>query len=125
MENEDLYQPQGGDVCFDHKDSLGKFLKGAEQRLAIPLVGYSYYKKTRFDYYVSKILEEEEISPKDFFIKEMQELSNEGGFRQAVISCSNYSVDENIVEFTLSRGSFATILLREIMKPEDPIKSGF
>ncbi len=125
LENETLYEPQEGDVCFDHKDALGKFLKGADQRLAIPLVGYSYYKKTRFDYYISKILEMEEISPKDFYIKEMQELSNEGGFRQAIISCSNFSVNKNIVEFTLSRGSFATILLREIMKPEDPINSGF
>ena len=125
MENEDLFDSQEGDVCFDHKDALGKFLKGADQRLAIPLVGYSYYKKTRFDYYISKILEEEEISPKDFYIKEMQELSNEGGFRQAVISCSCFSVNDNIVEFTLSRGSFATILLREILKPENPLSSGF
>ena len=125
LENEELYAPQGSDVCYDHKDSLGKFLKGAKQRLAIPIVGYSYYKKTRFDYYISKILEEEEISPKDFFIKEMQELSNEGGFRQAIISCSSFSMNKNIVEFTLSRGSFATILLREIMKPVNPINSGF
>ena len=55
----------------------------------------------------------------------MQEVSNEGGFRQAVISCSDYSSKDNIVEFTLSRGSFATILLREIMKPGDPLDAGF
>lgn len=118
-------EPQEGDVCFDFKDVLGKYIRGADQRLTIPFVGYSYYKKTRFDYYIAKILEEEEITPKDFFIKEMQEVSNEGGFRQALISCSNYSVKDNLVEFTLSRGSFATIMLREIMKPQDPIEAGF
>lgn len=118
-------EPQEGDVCFDFKDVLGKYIKGADQRLTIPFVGYSYYKKTRFDYYISKILEEEEITPKDFFIKEMQEVSNEGGFRQALISCSNYRTKDNLVEFTLSRGSFATIVLREIMKPQDPIEAGF
>jgi len=30
-----------------------------------------------------------------------------------------------MVNFTLSRGSYATILLREIMKPEDPFIAGF
>ncbi|HUT06367.1 MAG TPA: tRNA pseudouridine(13) synthase TruD [Nitrosopumilaceae archaeon] len=124
-DGENLWEPQEGDVCFDPKGIIGKFLRGAGQRLAIPFVGYSYYKKTRFDYQISKILEFEEISPKDFFIKEMQEVSNEGGFRQAAISCTNYSAENNIVEFTLSRGSFATILLREIMKPEDPLNAGF
>jgi tRNA pseudouridine13 synthase len=93
--------------------------------LALPFVGYSYYKKTRFDYQISKILEQEEITPKDFFIKEMQEVSSEGGFRQAAIHCSDYSSHDNMVEFSLSRGSFATILLREIMKPSDPMIAGF
>ncbi len=124
-EGESIFDPQEGDVCFDSKDVLGKYIKGNDQRLTIPFVGYSYYKKTRFDYYISKILDYEEISPKDFFIKEMQEVSNEGGFRQALISCSNYSAHDDIVEFTLSRGSFATIVLREIMKPEEPFNAGF
>ena len=124
-DGENLFEPQAGDVCFDFKGIIGKFIRGADQRLAIPFVGYSYYKKTRFDYQISKILELEEISPKDFFIKEMQEVSNEGGFRQSAISCSNYSSEGNTLEFTLSRGSFATILLREIMKPENPLNAGF
>ncbi len=55
----------------------------------------------------------------------MQEVSSEGGFRQAAIHCSDYSSYDTTVEFSLSRGSFATILLREIMKPKDPIIAGF
>ena len=55
----------------------------------------------------------------------MQEVSNEGGFRQATIHCYDYSSHENTIEFSLSRGSFATIVLREIMKPTDPIEAGF
>jgi tRNA pseudouridine13 synthase len=125
LDGENLFESKEGDVCFDLKGIIGKYLKGVDQLLAIPFVGYSYYKKTRFDYQISKILESEEISPKDFFIKEMQEVSNEGGFRQAAISCSNYSSEDNTLEFTLSRGSFATILLREIIKPQDPLNSGF
>jgi tRNA pseudouridine13 synthase len=125
LDGENLFESKEGDVCFDLKGIIGKYLKGTDQFLAIPFVGYSYYKKTRFDYQISKILEYEEISPKDFFIKEMQEVSNEGGFRQAAMSCSNYSTEGNTLEFTLSRGSFATILLREIIKPQDPLNAGF
>jgi tRNA pseudouridine13 synthase len=125
LDGENLFEAQEGDVCFDYNGIIGKFIKGADQRLAVPFVGYSYYKKTRFDYQISKILEIEEITPKDFFIKEMQEVSNEGGFRQASMVCSEYLSQENRLEFTLSRGSFATILLREIMKPENPLTAGF
>jgi len=125
LDGENLFESQFGDVCFDSKSIIGKFKDGVEQYLALPFVGYSYYKKTRFDHQISKILSEEEITPKDFFIKEMQEVSSEGGFRQAAIHCSDYLFENNDVEFSLSRGSFATILLREIMKPTDPVDAGF
>lgn len=125
VDGENLFEANSGDVCFDSKAIIGKYVEGSDQKLALPFVGYSYYKKTRFDYQISKILEHEEITPKDFFIKEMQEVSSEGGFRQAAIHCYDYSSNDNAVQFSLSRGSFATILLREIMKPQDPIVAGF
>ena len=126
-DGEDLFDAYPGDVCFDSHGIIGKYVKGMDQNLALPFVGYSYYKKTRFDIQISQVLDQEEISPKDFFIKEMQEVSGEGGFRQAAIHCSDYSSSprDSTVEFSLSRGSFATILLREIMKPKDPLIAGF
>ena len=125
LDGENLFAAKSGDVCYDSKSIIGKFKDGIEQYLSLPFVGYSYYKKTRFDHQISKILIQEEITPKDFFIKEMQEVSSEGGFRQASIHCSDYFSNKNNVEFSLSRGSFATILLREVMKPDDPIAAGF
>lgn len=125
LDGENLFEAQSGDVCFDLRGIIGKYVHGLDQNLALPFVGYSYYKKTRFDFQISKILQQEEITPKDFFIKEMQEVSSEGGFRQAAIHCSDYSSDDDVVEFSLSRGSFATIVLREIMKPQDPMIAGF
>lgn len=95
--------------------------------VAIPIMGYAYYAKTRFAPYMSCVLEDESVSPKDFFIKEMQEISGEGGFRDAIMQCSNYiwQPSNKTVSFSLVRGSFATMLLREIIKPPDPITSGF
>ena len=106
---DELFLPKSGDVCYDKKNILGRFENDPNQRLAIPLVGYSYSKKNRFDYQISKILEDEQIHANDFFSKTMQEVSNEGGFRQATIKCENFSVSEPTVSFTLSRGSYATI----------------
>ena len=122
---EELFLPKYGDVCFDKKNNLGRYQNDPDQRLAIPLVGYSYSKKNRFDYQISQVLENEQIHARDFFSKEMQEVSNEGGFRQSTIKCESSSIIEPFVSFTLSRGSYATILLREIMKPSDPIAAGF
>ena len=122
---EDVFSPQANDVCYDKNSNLGKFENDPLQRLAIPFVGYSYYKKTRFHYYIEKILKDEGITPKDFFSKELQEVSSEGGFRNSSIKCEDYTVDGSIVSFSLSRGSFATIMLREIMKPENPLAVGF
>jgi len=122
---EELFSPKDGDVCFDRNYILGKFQNDPSQRLAIPLVGHSYFKKTRFDFYIQKILEEEEVSLNDFFIKDFQEISVEGGFRNAAIQCNDFETNDNVVKFNLSRGSYATIVLREILKPENPLESGF
>ena len=122
---EDLFSAKEGDVCFDKNYILGKFQNDPLQRLAIPLVGHSYFKKTRFDFYIQKILDEEEVSLNDFFIKDFQEISIEGGFRNAVIQCNDFEMNNNIIQFNLSRGSYATIILREILKPENPLESGF
>jgi tRNA pseudouridine13 synthase len=124
-DGEELFKATQGDICYDNLGNIGKFTNNIDQRLAVPFVGYSYYKKTRFHYQISKILDSEEISPKDFFLKEMQEISNEGGFRNSAIMCSDYGVEQDWVTFRLSRGSYATIVLREIMKPEDPMNTGF
>jgi tRNA pseudouridine13 synthase len=122
---EELFAPQQGDVCYDKNAKLGKYQMTTGEQLTVPLVGHSYFKKTRFDYQISKILAREGISPKDFFLKEMQELSNEGGFRTAKLVCTNFSATNDTVRFTLQRGSFATMVLREMIKPTDPIEAGF
>ena len=122
---EDLYAPGDGDVCYDGAGVLGRYSGDPGQRLAIPMVGYSYYKKTRFHFHIARILGEQGISPRDFYMKGMQEASGEGGFRGAAIRVDGFAVRGDRVSFTLSRGSFATMVLREMIKPRDPLSSGF
>jgi len=89
---EELFFPQSADVCYNKNNELGKFENDHSQRLSIPFVGYSYYKKTRFNYYIEKILRDEGITHKDFFSKEILEISSEGGFRNSSIMCDAYEV---------------------------------
>ncbi len=62
----------------------------------------------------------------------MSELSMEGGFRTPPLLINDLEIqtdmnDKSIIflQFTLQKGSYATILLRELIKPSDPIVAGF
>ncbi len=135
IRGEDLLRPQTGDLCFEMEGPMtfGRIIKynpNLKTKLvpAIRMAGYTFQPgKGRFENITRAILEEEEVAPKDFYIKEMQELSHQGGFRQASLWCTDfwYERDPLMVSFKLPKGSYATTLLREIMKPEDPIRSGF
>ncbi len=137
-----LTVPEENDLCFDvFADELifGKIRKYEKekptdsriQRLPIiRLPGYSFQPgKNRFDKIIKEFMKYENIAAKDFFIKEMQELSESGGFRQACYICKNFSYirEENSlsVGFSVPKGSYATVLLRELIKPANPIESGF
>jgi len=123
------------DFCFklENQLTLGKLMKyindddRTEMVPAMHLPGYSF-KSTdgRFERKLSHMLKEENISPKDFYVKDMQELSVEGGFRQLPLLVNDFSYSDDLhVKFKIPVGAYATILLRELMKPDDPIKSGF
>jgi tRNA pseudouridine13 synthase len=135
MEGEDLLQPQTEDLCFEMEGpaTFGRIIKynpTSKTKLvpAIRMAGYTFQPgKGRFENITRAIMQEEEVSAKDFYIKEMQELSHQGGFRQAPLWCTDfrYELDPLTVSFKLPKGSYATTLLREIIKPDDPIRSGF
>jgi tRNA pseudouridine13 synthase len=132
---EDLLQPAAGDLCFEMEGpaTFGRVIKfnpasGAKAVPAVRMAGYTFQPgKGRFENITKTILEEEGVAAKEFHVKEMQELSQQGGFRQAPLWCMDFSYRQGplAVSFKLPKGSYATTLLREIIKPEDPIKSGF
>lgn len=96
----------------------------------VQLAGYAYRNYgSRFDECLRGVMEEESVEPGEFFVKEMQEVSVEGGFRRPHLQVSEPSseVSEGLarIRFVLPRGGYATVLLREIVKPADPFASGF
>ncbi len=95
----------------------------------VQLVGFAYRDYgSRFDALIREVLESEGVNPGSFYVKELQEVSAEGGFRRPhmAIGSPSWSVTEMTatLEFTLAKGQYATVLLREIIKPEDPVAAG-
>jgi len=113
-------------------------IRQGKMRIALPLVGV----KQRLSQGVmgqieARILEAEDAAAEDFQIAALPELSGRGGLRAVVSPVKNFKVrsvsraTDNLeasqvtLEFMLLRGSYATVLLREIMKPPNPVKAGF
>ncbi|RMF31708.1 MAG: tRNA pseudouridine(13) synthase TruD, partial [Candidatus Nitrosothermus koennekii] len=129
IKNGDDLKARPNDVCFilDGRNRLGMFDGKYQSILAIPTIGYGYKSNHRFAEIIDAIMREEGINHKDFYIKEMQEISSSSGFRQALLYCNefNYTLEPLTISFTLQVGGYATILLRELMKSKDPLASGF
>jgi tRNA pseudouridine13 synthase len=134
----DISRAEPGDNWADTaQDGLGlKTIHGARESQdtgAVPLfqlVGSSYRNYAgRFDSCTEEILAEEGISARQFYSRDLQEVSTEGGFRRPSIAMREPSFDQGadatVLSFTLARGQYATVFVREIVKPSDPARQGF
>jgi tRNA pseudouridine13 synthase len=134
----DISRPEAGDNWGDVSEDgliLRKIhgVREPQATAAVPLLqlsGYAYRNyRSRFDALVEEAMAEEGVSAKDFFVGEMQETSVEGGFRRPHMAAVGlaHEVQGGVatLRFTLARGMYATVLVREIVKPEDPSTQGF
>ena len=125
-------------VTMEKRAEISNLMQTGKLRLAIPLIGFKRNPSEGVQGEIERrILEEEEVSPSDFRIAAMPEVSAKGTLRTVITPINNFSADEispdaNIpcryetrAIFMLHRGSYATILLRELMKPRNIIKEGF
>jgi tRNA pseudouridine13 synthase len=113
-------------------------MEAGKMRLAIPLLGFKQSISLGVQGEIEKqILEEEGINQKGFKIPAMPEITARGELRTALTPLNDFSLNEISedsanpskhkarVGFTLYRGSYATIFLRELVKPRNLIKAGF
>ena len=89
------------------------------EKILLPLIGY---KTLKLDRNLKEVLKEENVSAKEFLVKELN-VGVEGGFRKTPMIVRNldYVVfGRNVfLSFFLNKGYYATIFLREIMKNEN------
>ncbi len=111
-------------------------IREGKKALTLPYVGFKQPTSNGAQGEIEKeILEKEGIHPQDFQIPEMPIANAPGGLRTAIAPIIDFSMQEEKAStvndpsikfsFTLHRGSYATVLLREFMKPKDVIAAGF
>jgi tRNA pseudouridine13 synthase len=108
---------------------LGDFRNIAPTTDTLPLPGY-LTRGIELEGSLGRLMAEEGVSPRDFYVGPLWELSAPGDRRKIralpgdlrLAAPRKTSVE---VSFLLPRGAYATMLLREIMKPENPVAAGF
>jgi tRNA pseudouridine13 synthase len=107
-------------------------------RIALPLIGMKQNPSEGVMGEIEReILERERVEPKEFRVGTRKIMSGKGELRAIVSPVKEFRVQSVVskesiskrlevgLSFMLLRGSYATMLLRELMKPKDPVASGF
>ncbi len=115
-----------------------RLLINSEENLALPLIGYrQLFSQDEEGEIEKQVLEAEGVTPEDFKISVIPKISAPGRLRAALTPLIDLKVGRLMkdvahskrklvnLDFTLQKGSYATIILREFMKPTNPIKAGF
>jgi tRNA pseudouridine13 synthase len=122
----------------ENLSEINTLVKAGRMRVALPLVGIKQSLSQGVMGQIEKqVLEEESVETGSFKVDAVREMSRRGGLRAVVTpvrdfkllgasaSAARQKAHRADLSFMLLRGSYATVLLREIMKPSDPIKAGF
>jgi tRNA pseudouridine13 synthase len=114
-------------------EAIGK----KQMAVSLPLVGFNQGISDGAQGQIEKdILKQEGVCPEDFSLKEMPEVGAAGSLRNvlAPLLDFNFRIDKSKVSqnnlvvrfrFMLHKGSYATVVLREFMKPSDLVEAGF
>ncbi len=116
---------------------INKQIKAGKLRIALPLVGARQKLSEGVMGEIEKdVLEKENIQTDKLRINALSTVVRKGGLRTAVTPIKNFNVKNVSVNkksigsqadltFMLLRGSYATIAVREFMKPSNPITANF
>jgi tRNA pseudouridine13 synthase len=117
---------------------VNELVKAGRMRVALPLIGIKQKPSHGAMGQIERqILEEESIQKENFRVNEISEISGRGGLRAVLATVQGFKLHSTAaftpnqndhqadLSFMLLRGSYATVLLREVMKPANPIKAGF
>jgi tRNA pseudouridine13 synthase len=112
-------------------------IKAGRLRVALPIFGVKQKLSQGLMAQIeNKVLEQEGVEATNYQLNVLSRIGGKGGLRAVVTPVKDFKLqsisgNENgdgyqaKVSFMLLRGSYATVVLREIMKPLDPIAAGF
>jgi len=116
--------------------AVNEQVKAGKMRVALPIVGVRQRLSGGVMGEIEReVLEKEEIMLQELRVNPLSSVGGKGGLRTAAAPVRDLklSVSANqdgkdcqaTLSFMLFRGCYATVLLRELMKPRDPLKAGF
>ena len=138
MDKFGLPTPKHETASSSNIDAVKEEVRKGRACVALPLVGYvQELSRGKQGESEEEILEEEHVRREDFRIPFLKEISLKGRLRVCLASLKDFTFDqprEDSVNFSklivrlrfmLLRGCYATVVLREFMKPRDIVAAGF
>ena len=132
VERSGLPMPKTGKLATaDSLVEVNEMINVGRLRVALPLVGFRQkLSQGAMGEIEERILESEDVATERFRVAEIPRISGQGELRTVISPIREFNVhatreDQVKLSFMLLRGSYATMLLREIMKPRNPILAGF
>lgn len=96
-----------------HKEYV--FVKGRGENIDIPLVAFdTEFSDPLVEELYEKVMEEEEIKLRDFVLRSFPEAMPISTSRPVFVSVKEFKIDGNWIEFTLPKGSYATVLIEQL-----------
>ncbi len=122
-------------VTAQNQTKINEALSTGKMRLALPIVGFKQKLSSgAMGELEQRVLQQENVNMNNFRITANSRLGNRGSLRAALTLVKDFKhidTSKNIdglsvtITFTLLRGCYATVLLREIIKPQNIIATGF
>nr|MDO8132722.1 tRNA pseudouridine(13) synthase TruD [Candidatus Njordarchaeum guaymaensis] len=117
-------------------DMLNEHVRSGKAVVVYPVPGFDMTLPRGVMYeIVREVMDQEGLIPRSFWVNKMPEISSTGTFRPAIIISKYFKVTPSsstikneskaTFEFSLARGSYATVVLREFMKNDDPLAAGY
>jgi tRNA pseudouridine13 synthase len=129
--------PEGEPLKVDQNNTAerNEKIREGEAKLVIPLIGYNNALSEGEEGAIEKaVMEAEDIQQKNFYLRGMLDISSMGSYRTALARPREVQDTETEtgekglclkLGFWLPKGSYATLILREVMKSRDPIAAHF
>jgi tRNA pseudouridine13 synthase len=138
LDEHGLPMEESDEVLKQNLQTMKVAVKEGKFGVAAPLIGIKQPPSEGVQGEIEhEILEAEKVAPEDFKLSFMPEATAEGRVREILNPVWNLLLEEISEDskntgkqmmkmgFTLNRGSYATVLLREFMKPQDLIEAGY
>jgi tRNA pseudouridine13 synthase len=123
-------------VTVQNQTKLNEAILAGKMRLALPIVGFKQKLSSGLmGELEQRVLQQENVNLKHFHVTANPRIGNRGSLRTALTPLKDFkhlntvqTIDGLItvtITFTLLRGCYATILLREVIKPQNLLTAGF